>query len=68
MKHWYEEYREEILTAGLSGLLLALSFPPFPTRVFCCIALVPLFRYFIVRFDSRGAGEGTESDFGAPTG
>ena len=60
MKHWYEEYREEILTAGLSGLLLALSFPPFPTRVFCCIALVPLFRYFIVRFDSRGAGEGTE--------
>ncbi len=56
MKHWYEEYREEILTAGLGGLLLALSFPPYPTRIFCCFALVPVLRYIIVRFDGRGTG------------
>ncbi|MCK4351201.1 MAG: apolipoprotein N-acyltransferase, partial [Candidatus Krumholzibacteria bacterium] len=60
MRHWYEEYREEILTAGLSGLLLALSFPPYPTRFFCCFALVPVFRYLIVRFDGREARERDE--------
>ena len=31
---------------------MALSFPPFPTRAFACIALVPLFRY-IYRTSAR---------------
>jgi apolipoprotein N-acyltransferase len=54
MRRWVETYREELVTGIIGGLLMALSFPPFATRVFSCIALVPLFRYFLV-----GAGRKT---------
>lgn len=43
-------WREEILAGLLGGLLLALSFPPFKTRVFSLVALVPLLRYFLIVF------------------
>ncbi|MCK4236129.1 MAG: hypothetical protein KAX38_03345, partial [Candidatus Krumholzibacteria bacterium] len=49
-----QRWREEI-TAGVSGgLLLAFSFPPFPTRFLSAVALVPLLGYFIV--SARGGG------------
>jgi apolipoprotein N-acyltransferase len=61
MKRWYDEFREEMLTGGIGGLLLAFSFPPYSTRVFVCFALVPLLRYHIVRIDRPlvVAGDGT---------
>lgn len=40
-------WRTEIVAGVLGGLLLALSFPPFPTRVLSLVALVPLLGYFI---------------------
>jgi apolipoprotein N-acyltransferase len=46
-------WRDEAL-AGLSGgLLLALAFPPFPTRFLAVLALVPLLGYFIIKSDDR---------------
>jgi len=44
---WISRYRDEIFAGVLSGLLLALVFPPFPTRYLVVFALVPLFWYFI---------------------
>jgi apolipoprotein N-acyltransferase len=46
MKRFAATYRDELVTGALGGALMALSFPPFPTRVLACVALVPLFRYF----------------------
>jgi apolipoprotein N-acyltransferase len=42
-------YGNELFGGALGGVLLALSFPPFPTRYLSLIALVPVFRYFIER-------------------
>jgi apolipoprotein N-acyltransferase len=43
-------WREELLAGSLGGILLAMSFPPFPTRILAIIALVPILRYFLVVF------------------
>jgi apolipoprotein N-acyltransferase len=40
-------YGEEILAGAAGGVLMALSFPPYPTRILSLVALVPLFRYFL---------------------
>ncbi len=45
MKRFAATYRNELVTGALGGALMALSFPPFPTRALSCVALVPLFRY-----------------------
>jgi len=44
-------WRREITSGALSGVLLAFSFPPYPFRFFSLFALVPLFWFYI-----RGAG------------
>jgi apolipoprotein N-acyltransferase len=46
MKRFAAVYGNELVTGALGGALMALAFPPFPTRVLACVALVPLFRYF----------------------
>jgi apolipoprotein N-acyltransferase len=46
MKRFAAAYSNELVTGALGGALMAFAFPPFPTRVFACVALVPLFRYF----------------------
>ena len=57
MRQFIARWREEIL-AGLSGgLLLGLSFPPYPLRVLSLVALVPLLRYFLVIFPRYAGGE-----------
>ncbi|MFO7915464.1 MAG: apolipoprotein N-acyltransferase [Candidatus Krumholzibacteriales bacterium] len=43
----------EISTGALSGIMAALSFPPYPARVFSLFALVPVFWYFL---GEEGAG------------
>ncbi len=40
-------WNRELVAGVSSGLLLAFSFPPFPTRFLSLIALVPLLGYFI---------------------
>jgi apolipoprotein N-acyltransferase len=55
---WLYRRREELLAGVSSGLLLALSFPPFPTRILSVIALVPLLRYFIVVSPRPSRGKG----------
>jgi apolipoprotein N-acyltransferase len=40
-----------------SGFLLALSFPPFPTRFLAAVALVPVLRYYIVKHPERAAAD-----------
>ncbi|MFA4948218.1 MAG: apolipoprotein N-acyltransferase [Candidatus Krumholzibacteriia bacterium] len=48
-ENWFIRWRDE-LTAGISsGILLALSFPPFPTRFLAAVALVPILRYYMVK-------------------
>ena len=52
-------WKDEIL-AGLSGgLLMAASFPPFPTRMLSLVALVPLIRYFLVVFPESAGRKGS---------
>jgi len=64
MKRFATTYRDELVTGALGGALMALSFPPFPTRVLACVALVPLFRYFyrasIPSGDSSPGGGGAD--------
>jgi apolipoprotein N-acyltransferase len=43
-------WREELFAGILGGFLLSLSFPPYPTRLLSLVAIVPLFRYFLVVF------------------
>lgn len=45
-------WREEIFAGVLGGFLMALSFPPYPTRMLSLVAIVPVFRYFLVAFPS----------------
>lgn len=56
MKHFFGAYRNELVTGALGGAIMGLSFPPFPTRVLACVALVPLFRYFYRSSSNNGGG------------
>lgn len=46
---------EETIAGGASGMLLALCFPPFPTRYLAAVALLPLLAYFRARLPARAA-------------
>jgi apolipoprotein N-acyltransferase len=46
---WIARWRGELAAGISSGLLLALCFPPFPTRFIAAVALVPLLRYYLIR-------------------
>jgi apolipoprotein N-acyltransferase len=48
-EHWFVRWREELVAGVSSGFLLALSFPPFPTRFLAALALVPVIRYYMVK-------------------
>jgi apolipoprotein N-acyltransferase len=48
-ENWFVRWREELVAGISSGVLLALSFPPFPTRFLAALALVPVIRYYMVR-------------------
>ena len=41
---------EGVFAGASSGVLLALSFPPYPTRFLLLIALVPIFWYYLLVF------------------
>ncbi len=45
----FVRWRDEIVAGVSGGMLLALSFPPFPTRFLAMFALVPILRYYIVK-------------------
>ncbi len=47
--NWIAEWRDELVAGVASGLMLAASFPPFPTRFLSVFALVPVLWYFAVR-------------------
>ena len=51
-------WREELFAGVLGGFLLALSFPPYPTRLLSLVALVPLFRYFLLVYPSYEGKKG----------
>jgi apolipoprotein N-acyltransferase len=48
-ENWFIRWRDELVAGVSSGLLLALSFPPFPTRFLAAVALVPILRYYLVK-------------------
>ena len=45
----FVRWRDELVAGVSSGILLALSFPPFPTRFLAAVALVPVLRYYMVK-------------------
>jgi apolipoprotein N-acyltransferase len=47
--NWFMRWRDELVAGVSSGVLLALSFPPFPTRFLAALALVPILRYYLVK-------------------
>ena len=49
-RSFFARWREELFAGILGGFLLALSFPPYPTRLLSLVALVPVFRYFLIAF------------------
>jgi apolipoprotein N-acyltransferase len=51
-------YADELFAGVAGGLLLALSFPPYPTRILSIVALVPLMRYFIRVFPAHAGRKG----------
>ncbi len=51
-------WRQELFSGLLGGSILAMSFPPFPTRILSIVALVPLLRYFLVVFPDIGWRKG----------
>lgn len=55
---FFQRWGEEILAGVAGGLLMALSFPPYPTRILCCVALVPLLRYFLRVFPRHAGSAG----------
>ncbi len=55
---FFARWRAEIFAGILGGFLLALSFPPYPTRLLALVALVPVFRYFLVVFPSYEGKKG----------
>ncbi len=57
-RSFFARWREELFAGILGGFLLALSFPPYPTRLLSLVALVPLFRYFLVVFPSYEGKKG----------
>jgi apolipoprotein N-acyltransferase len=60
---WLQRWGEELIAGVASGILLALCFPPFPTRFFVIFALVPVLRYYIVRYRAA-AGPATDAAAG----
>ncbi|MCX5754446.1 MAG: apolipoprotein N-acyltransferase [Candidatus Krumholzibacteria bacterium] len=48
-ENWFVRWRDELAAGVSSGVLLALSFPPFPTRFLAAVALVPILRYYLVK-------------------
>jgi len=48
-ENWFIRWRDELAAGVSSGILLALSFPPFPTRFLAAVALVPILRYYLVK-------------------
>ncbi len=48
-QNWFIRWRDELVAGISSGILLALSFPPFPTRFLAVVALVPILRYYMVK-------------------
>lgn len=48
-ENWFIRWRDELAAGISSGILLALSFPPFPTRFLAAVALVPILRYYLVK-------------------
>ena len=57
-RSFFARWREELFAGILGGFLLALSFPPYPTRLLSLVALVPLFRYFLIVFPSYEGKKG----------
>ncbi len=57
-RSFFARWREELFAGILGGFLLALSFPPYPTRMLALVALVPVFRYFLVVFPSYEGKKG----------
>ena len=63
---WIARWRDELIAGLASGFLLAMCFPPFPTRFLAAIALVPVFLYYLRK--SHGAFPGGGHRAGADCG